>query len=567
MVVQATRAVWRAPHDASAAASRLQRLQEIAHPIVAQILDSRDTSDEEAGAYLGPDRGPIFEPRLLEDTGRAAERLLRARDARERVAIYGDSDVDGITSVALLDEALTMLGIDTVPYVPNRLEETIGVHIEPLRRFASDGISLVITADCSITDAGVVALCLQAGLDLLVTDHHAPCSVLPGLAAVVNPQRAGCKYPCRDLAGVGVAFKIAQELFRSAGLPDDRARSLLDLVALGTIADMVPLVSENRALVWQGLAVLNSTERPGLRMLAAQAGLSLGSISSTAVGCRICPRLNAAGFHNGSSVGHALLTAGTDEEASIALATIEQRFFDRQQLGRRVLTRCLQAVERDAGNCDSLLAVRIERTEAPVAGYVAGKLVEKCGVAALVFHQSAGLVRGTLRAAGGCSMVDALIANREVLDQFGGHAQAAGFTAVPGVVDGLVERLRDYIACACASSPVAQLRIDAEVSPYEIDWQLYWQLQALEPYGAGNRRPMLLCRRLRVCDFRSVGGAHLQLTLRRGNVTLHAFAYGHARVAESLRRNAEVDLIFTLDLAERDGEPKLQLRVHDIVVT
>ena len=198
-----------------------------------------------------------------------------------------------------------------------------------------------------------------------------------------------------------------------------------------------------------------------------------------------------------------------------------------------------------------------------MAGIVAGKLVRNYGVSALVLHDCGDLVRGTLRAVPPCSMVDALIASRDLLDQFGGHAQAAGFLAPAANVELLVDRLRGYLACACATNPAAELRIDAEVTPYEIDWQLYWQLQVLEPYGAGNNQPLLLCRRLRVQDYRSVGGAHLQLTLRRGSVVLQAFAYGHAHLAELLRKNQEIDILFNLEVVERDGEPTLQLRVQD----
>ena len=366
------------------------------------------------------------------------------------------------------------------------------------------------------------------------------------------------------IAGVGVAFKLVQHLFRLAGLSDHQAAGFLDLVALGTIADMVPLVDENRALVWKGLSLLNRSARPGLRLLVAQARLSLGSITSTHVGCRICPRLNAAGFGDGSSVAYAALTARTEDEAALALVTVEKRYRDRQEMARLVLDRCLESVERHPGKNLPLVVARIDHTEAVVAGIVAGKLVRSLGSAALVVHRNGELMRGTLRAAPPCSMVDALIANQDLLDQFGGHAQAAGFTATEGNLDPLIERLRDYVTHASIGRPSAELRIDAEVSPYEIDWQLFTQLQGLEPYGPGNPQPLLLCRRLRVQEYRSVGGTHLHLTLRRGNVVLQAFADGHGRLSDGLRKNQEVDILFTLELAERNGEPALQLRVQDI---
>ncbi len=563
--MQATSSVWVNPQH-SGSAVQLQQLRDIAPPIVAQILLARGVSAAHAQALLGPGGGAIHDSSRLQDVDRAVDRLVRAQAAGEKVAVYGDSDVDGIASVAVLVEALSAVGIVTLPYVPNRLEETIGVHVEPLLRFVDQGVTLVVTADCSVTSESVVARFLAAGLEFLVTDHHAPCLVLPGVTAVVNPQRADCVYPCRDLAGVGVAFKLVQRLFQVFGLPDERAKRLLDLVALGTIADMVPLVGENRALVWQGLNVLNTSIRPGLRLLASQTGLSPGSITSTSVGCRVCPRLNAAGFTDGGSVAYALLTARTEEDARDVVSTIEKRFLDRQQLAKRVLAACIESIGRGPSAASPLVVASIDPAEASVAGFVTGKLVETYGGAAMVLHQSGEMVRGTMRAASPGSVVDALIAHRDLLDQFGGHAQAAGFTAPAGHVPALIPGLREYIGRAYDDRQLAPLlRIDAEVTPYEIDWQLYEQLQALEPHGPGNEKPLLLCRRLRVHDYRRVGANHLQMTLRRGTVMLQAIAYGHAAVAEYLRRNLEVDIVFSLGIADWNGEHTLQLRICDLV--
>jgi single-stranded-DNA-specific exonuclease len=282
------------------------------------------------------------------------------------------------------------------------------------------------------------------------------------------------------------------------------------------------------------------------------------------VGSRICPRLNAAGFMDGNSVAYAVLKARSEDGASPLLATVEQRYRDRQELARRVLDRSMESVKREQGSPVPLAVAYIDASEAVVAGIVAGKLAQSFGTAALVLHRTGGQMRGTLRAMPNCSLVDALIANQDLLDQFGGHAQAAGFTTTEANVETLISRMREYVRCVCSNGALPELRIDAEVSPYEVDWQLFWQLQVLEPFGAGNRAPLLLCRKLRVHDCRAVSGAHLQLTLKRGNIMLHAFAYGRARLAGLLRKNQEIDVLFTLELAERDGEPALQLRVQDL---
>ena len=465
-------------------------------PLVIQILHNRGISAGRLMQFLGPDRGPVYDPRRLRGMQQAVNRVLRAREQEETVAVYGDSDVDGITGAVLLVQALGMLGIKTVHYVPNRQTEPAGVNREALQWLAQSDATLVITVDCGITSEAALREGQERGLDFVVTDHHAPPAVLPNVDAIIDPLQAGCKYPCKDLAGVGVAFKLAQCLLRAAGFPEECMQSFMDLVALGTIADMVPLVGENRALVWWGLSVLNHSSRPGLQVLIARSGLHAGSITAADVGYKLCPRLNAAGRIGNDSAAYALLTARSYEEAESYATILEQRNRERQHLTQEAYEACHEELRRSpVGAADWIVVAHIEPSASAVAGVLAGKLVEEYGLPAMVVQVCGDTIRGSLRGTTSFPILDALRSTSDLLSHYGGHQQAAGFVTEPEHLAEVTRRIRDFAASLPgAGSAFPQLRIDAELSPYDVGWQLHDQLQVLEPFGVGNPTPLFLCR-------------------------------------------------------------------------
>jgi single-stranded-DNA-specific exonuclease len=535
--------------------------------MAARILHGRGLTADQIRSWLGPGRGPLHDPFRLLGMPAAIRCLLEARARRLPVLIYGDSDVDGISAVALLAEALRAAGMPAVPYVPDRREETLGVHFAALARLtAASGACLVITADCGIASAAELDRCRELGLDCLVTDHHLPSGPLPQAAAVIDPLQEGCAYPCKDLAGVGVAFKLAQALFQAVGLPSDRDRSLLDLVALGTIADMVPLTDENRALVWQGLSVLNQSPRPGIRALAECAGLRLGALTAVDLGVRLCPALNAAGRVDDRSLGYGLLSAGSAEEAEALAPLAVRRGHERQRLTEEAFWACRTRIEQaGSGPSEVLVVASLDSSQATVAGIVAGKLAAAYNLPALVLQVSAGVVRGTLRGTSALPVYDALRSCAGLLDQFGGHRQAAGFSTGEERLGDVVGQLRRHLALSRQTAHAAMtIRADAEVHARDIDWPLYDQLQVLEPHGVGNPRPLLLCRHMRVQEANRTAGDHLRLSLGRGSASISAIAYQHGDAARDLRRNQEVDLLFSLEQHDWDGECRLRLRVQHL---
>jgi single-stranded-DNA-specific exonuclease len=564
--VQATRSRWVNLQQESVPDPRFDRASIALSPLVAQIVQNRGICAADLKGFLCPNRFTGYDPYLLLGMRRAIDRLLAARRSGELVAVYGDFDVDGITSTALLVQALTKTGIAVIPYIPHRKSEGSGLRCSALDGLVAQGVRLIITVDCGVSSGPEVARVAAAGIDVIITDHHCPPANLPLAYAIVNPQQEACSYPFKELAGVGVAYKVARALLGACGMPSLLDRELLDLVAVGTIADMVPLVGENRSLVWHGLQVLNATARPGFQALITRSGLRLGGINSTDVGHRLCPRLNAAGRLDHASLGYELIMSKSYEDADALARRLEEKNAERQVLTQQALAAVRDDLEqRPALEKQWLLVLEIAPWAADVMGLLAGKIVEEYGKPVVVLQRCGLEVRGSVRGTPAFGMLDALRANADLLDRFGGHQLAAGFTTKPACVRVLTDRLREQAAaCLCARDLLPTLRIDAEVPLHELTWQLYDQLQALEPCGVGNPLPLFLCKRLRLLEYRKVGNNHLRLAVGKGHLRIPAILFRRADLAQYLRRYMEVDVVFNLEANDYNGSRNLQLKVRDL---
>lgn len=564
--MQATRSTWRNLQRISEPSPELERATAALSPIISQVLHNRGIGAEDLPAFLAPQRSHGHDPAGLRGMAAAVRRLLQARESQELVAIYGDFDVDGITSVAVLIHACTMAGIRAVPYIPHRESEGSGLHMAALQALIARGARLIVTADCGINSVPEAEALRTCGIDLVVTDHHCPPHSLPVALAIVDPLQPGCSYPSKDLAGVGVAYKVAQALMRAAGLPEACAHALLDLVAVGTIADMVPLLGENRVLVWHGLRLLNHAPRPGLQAVMSRGGLRLGEIKSTDVGYRLCPRLNAAGRLGQGALGYDLLMATNYEEADTLAQRLEEKNSERQLLTERALGAIrAEVATHPPGDDDRILITRIEPWASCVMGLLAGKLVEESGKPAVVLLESGEEVRGSARGTSAFGMLEALRANADLLDRYGGHELAAGFTTRPDQIARLAERLRARAVLRLGPEDVLPtLLIDTEVAARDLTWTLHQQLQAMEPFGVGNPLPLFLCRHLRLFEFRQAGNNHLRLVVGKGSQRLSATAFRRGDLTPYLRRNIELDLVFSLEANDWNGSRTLQLRVRDL---
>ncbi len=554
-----------APPPPPEVAARLSHL----HPVLVRVLARRGiTTADEADIFLYG--GALSDnPYRLKGMNEAVTRLRFALRRGERIAVYGDFDADGVSSTALMTAALRSLGADVRPYIPHRVDEGYGLNFDALDQLKEEGCRVVVTVDCGIRSVEEVAHGQRLGLDMIVTDHHSIGPELPPAHAVINPKRADSRYPFPSLAGVGVAYRLAQGLLRAArhdsqiaGTPLNE-EDLLDLVALGTVADIVPLRGENRHLVRLGLARLNEPSRLGVRALMEKAGVQPGRVTSWAIGFMLGPRINAAGRLKTGMLAYDLLTTDDPAQAITLAAELDQLNQRRQALTRRHAEEALATLL--AGEEAFLHLVASPAYEHGIVGLVASQIAEATYRPAAVVHQGETESRGSARSIPEFDITSALDQCRDLLVRHGGHAAAAGFTVRNEHLPALKERLQAIAQAELAEKDlVPRLHIDAEVTLSELDWATQAQLALVEPCGHENEPPVLMARDLEVRHSRVVGadGQHLKLVVSDGRLVFDAIAFRQARWAE--RMPTRVDLAFTLDVNEWNEERRLQLNVLDL---
>jgi single-stranded-DNA-specific exonuclease len=552
------------------AAEQLGRALDL-HPLAARVLAARGLADPaEATAFLAAPLSGLPDPHAMKGMDAAVARVVRAVEGGERIALYGDYDVDGVTSTSLLAGFLRACGADVLTYVPHRLVEGYGLNTAAVEKLAGQGAHLLVTLDCGITSAPEVRAAAALGVDAVVVDHHTVPVELPAAAAILNPHQPGCGYPSKDLAAVGVTFTLVMALrkaFRERGRfgaarPEPNLKEALDLVALGTIADVVPLVGANRILVRWGLEVLARTRRPGLRALKRVAGVAEGAeVSAGQVGFRLAPRINAAGRLDDAGRGVRLMLEEDAGRAAALAEELDRENQARQEIERTILDEALHdAGERVRAGARGLVLAR-DGWHAGVVGIVASRIVER-------FHRPTVLValgeaegKGSGRSIEGFHLHDALGACAEHLVRFGGHKHAAGVTIERARVDAFRAAFEAHaLAHLREEDLVPRCRIESWVEERELDERAVRDLARLGPYGAGHPEPVFALRgaagRARTVG---AGGAHLKLALGR----LDAIGFGMGdRLA--VCGAGPVEAAFTVGYDEWDGVRRLQLRLRDV---
>ena len=531
-------------------------------PLMAQLASNRGLSEpSQLETFLAGDERLAGDPFLLPDMHQAVSRLYRALLSGEKIAIYGDFDTDGITATALLVQGLSALGGNVVPYIPSRLGEGHGLKIGVLERLHQDGVSLVISVDCGITGLAPVKKARRMGLDVVITDHHTPPDEIPPAVAVVDPKLPGSAYPFSELAGVGVAYKLLQALLLSLG-QERHLDELMDLVALGTVADMTPLLSENRYLVKRGLERLNTAPRLGIREIMAQTGLSEGNLVSENISWVIAPRLNTASRMDHALPSYELLMTDSPARAQQLASWLEKKNVERQQLTGKAVAQARERVF--AEGVLPLLMVGDERYPAGIAGLVAGRLAEEFYRPAVVVGIGKRTSSGSCRSIPEFNIIEALNGCGDLFSQFGGHAQAAGFVIPTRSLPQLRERLLEMATGQLAGVDLRpRLDIDAEVALADLTGDSYQSIQRLAPFGQGNPLPTFLTRRVEVVDCRTMGsgGDHIRLKLRQGGIVWDAVGFGMG--GEPPKVSAPLDVVYNLELDHWGGRATLRLNMLD----
>jgi single-stranded-DNA-specific exonuclease len=538
----------------------------------------RDAFDERVAHFLD-DAYPqgMHDPLLMRGMPEASARIAQAIADSEPMAVYGDFDTDGVTAVTLLMQAISAMGGTIAPYIPHREREGYGLNSEAVENLAEQGVRLLITVDCGISNVAEVERANELGLDVIVTDHHQPPAILPPAFAIVNPKQPGCAYPFKQLVGVGIAFKLVYALFRHGLRPEGlRGRDMLDVVALGTVADMGPLDGENRILVKAGIKALRETTRPGLRALIEVAGLSQDMIDSTAIGFMLGPRINAAGRLDDAVRAYKLLLADDMETAQRLAEELNQANRQRQQMTRELVRASMEDAAVRGADQHRIVVLDSESYPAGIVGLVAARLVEQWARPVVLIARGPELSRGSARSVPGFNIFRALTTcheqstEKDLFVRFGGHSLAAGFTIRNEYLPELAERLH-ALADAELTDDLLQptLLIDAEVELGALNWDLLHELALLEPFGQANQQPILMSRRVYVQGAWSRGneGQHLKLHLtpqenHRGP-PMQAIAFGLGHLAEPLHRHPWIDIAYTLEANTWKGTRSLQLNVKD----
>ena len=542
------------------------------HPTVARLLCMRGFGDPEtAHRFLNPTLDHLHDPFRLADMTLAVERLERALAQKERIAIHGDYDVDGITSTVILRRALELLGGSVVHFIPERLRDGYGLQPAAIERLHAEGVNLIVSVDCGIRGAEAARRARELGVDLIITDHHEPEGTLPPAYAVINPKRVDCTYPDKYLAGVGVALKLVQALCGRAG----RAKWLpafVKIAALGTLADVVPLVGENRVIARHGLAGLSRGPHTiGVRALLEASGLIGKTIDSYQVAFMLAPRVNAAGRMSTPDIATRLLLA-TDETMADEARGLAQQLNDenlrRQHEEAELVGSAKKAIENDpAVGAHNVLVVGGEGWHRGVIGIAASKLVDAYHKPAIVLSVDGEVAHGSCRSIPDFDMLGALEHCSDVFVKFGGHKQAAGLTMETARVPEFRARINAYADEVLEPEQLLpRLRIDAPLSLRAITPELMRGLDAMGPFGLANPRPVFHARPVEIVDGpRTLKERHLKMTFSQEGRRFRAIAWRAAERAEFLDRNRRgVDLAFSLERNEFQGETYLELSVADI---
>lgn len=536
---------------------------------VCEILIHRGYQDPDAAkAFLRPDPAALHPPELLPDMGAAVTRVERALRRGETVLVHGDYDADGLCAAALLTRGLRDLGGRVEAFVPHRTRDGYDLGEAGLLRARKVGATLVVTADCGVSAVEAVASARAAGVDVVVTDHHRPPSRLPDAVAVVNPSRGDAAYPFRELAGVGVAFKLLSALFRRAGLAEGRLNQHLDLVALGTVADQAPLVGENRVLVRLGLRALERTRKEGLRAILEGAGLrAADGLTAGHLGYVVGPKLNAAGRVDSPADALAILLEDDPREARELARRLDVHNRRRRATDREVVEEAAAQL-RDAfvPERDRVVVLWREGWHPGVLGLAASRIAERVNRPTVLLSFEGELGRGSARSIEGFHLFRALEACAPLLERYGGHRMAAGLDIRRGRLEDFISRLTSYAERELSPEDLIPcLALDLVIPLEAVTRELHGRLSLLAPFGSGNPTPVLAARGVR---FRSAarvgeGGAHLRVTLSSGEGSLRAIGFGMGERAAALEGDFRADVAFHLIEDRWRGRQRLSARLLD----
>ena len=529
------------------------------------LLTNREITEEtEITKFLNPKRSDFYDPFGMPDMEKAVERILKAIENKEQIIIYGDYDVDGITSVTVLKSFLEERGIQVNVYIPNRLNEGYGLNKTAMEEIAKQGNKLMITVDCGITAVEEVEYAKTFGIETIVTDHHEPAEELPKAIAVVDAKRKDNKYECRNLAGVGVVFKLIQALSIKLGLDQKEYLKYLDIVCVGTISDIVPLTDENRVIVKLGLKLVEQTKNLGLKEILQSCGYS--KINSTTISFGVAPRINACGRMGHQEEALNLLLSKEVNQVKELTQKINEYNKTRQEIEKNIYNEAVEQIEKEGLDTKNTIVVSGKGWHHGVIGIVSSKITELYFKPSILLCEEDGECKGSGRSIPGFDLHEALMECNDTIDKFGGHAMAVGINIKKEKVEEFKEEFEKIAKEKEVDKIIPILNLDAEIKLDDVNKEMVDSLKELEPFGEANKMPIFAFRNLKIDSIRSLSeGKHLRLSVKDNKNIINAIGFNMGALADTYRIGDRVDIAGNLEINSFNGVDSIQINIKDIM--
>ena len=531
--------------------------------LLASILVNRGIIDgEKINVFLNPTRKDFYNPFLMPDMEIAVKRIVKAIENKEKIMIYGDYDADGITSITVLKKYLNEIGLKTGEYIPNRLNEGYGLNKDAISKIYNDGYKLMITVDCGISGLEEVDYANSLGMEIIITDHHEPAEKLPEAIAVIDAKRKDNKYPFNQLAGVGVVFKLIQAISTELKLEEKEYLKYLDLVCIGTISDIVPLVDENRVIAKLGLKLIEKTKNIGLKTLLNIADLR--KIDSTAISFGVAPRINACGRMGFQEEALQLFLTEDSGEATKIAKRLVQFNQERQAKEKQIFEEVIEKIEKDDKDKKCIVLAE-ENWHHGVIGIVASKITEIYYKPSILICLEGDKGKGSGRSVPGFDIYTALTKCSDYIEKFGGHSMAIGITIKKENFEKLKEAIEKYAQESNISDIMPIINIDKEINLKNINIEEVKSLELLEPFGEANKMPLFLLRNLKIDSIRALsGGKHLKLTLKQDNNIVDAIGFNMGDLSKEYLLGDKVDVVGTIEINSFGNKENIQINLKDI---
>ena len=532
--------------------------------LLSTILVNRGiTEEKQIQKFLNPKRNDFYNPYEMPDMEIAVNRILQAIKNGEKTIIYGDYDVDGITSVTVLKSFLEERGLKVDEYIPNRLNEGYGLNKKAVESIANQGYTLMITVDCGISAVEEVNYANELGIETIITDHHEPGSELPKALAVVDAKRKDNKYPFRNLAGVGVVFKLTQAISMKLGLEEKDYLKYLDIVCVGTISDIVPLVDENRVIAKLGLKLVEVTRNPGLKALLNASGYKV--VNSNTISFGIAPRINACGRMGYEEEALKLFLTENLVQASEITERLNKYNRDRQEIEKNIYDEAIKMMEKEDSNAQSIV-LGSNNWHHGVIGIVSSKITEMYFKPSILICFEGEDGKGSGRSIPGFDLHEALAETAKYLEKYGGHEMAVGLSLKKNNFNRFKEAFEKYVEEKDITGIVPIIEIDKQISLKDIDSNIVKQLDLLEPFGEANRRPVFVYKNLKIDSIRALSdGKHLKMTLKDGNTIVNAIGFNMGQLSKEYMIGDRIDVVGTLEINAYNGREMVQINVKDIM--